>query len=434
MSADKGAQESLFVFSEDGQHIVERDLYTEQSDPSISIVERAIHLHNTLGLFSDVNSRRGFVDDLAIKRPEVIRRRYGDNAPQVIAGAEANATAAFTEAKWEFARAFGYAAVERSGAIPEDRLKAGVRHEFGRFWGRFGRPSQVVERNNKRRELEAVIDGYHELVSNENRESGTRTFEALRVKDDRSQLGTRERMRAINGDPRAGFLPVTHNEKNMVLAFLDYQDNPKYQLGIKNQLLEIANSHLRKYGVVGQRYAQEAPISITHELADMLRNARTQLAVLRDLEARIQDCPNPRVTLAEEIGDTHPGYAPLVRYLDLKELHDTGFVAGLKRDPLRTYRNESIVEPELKKEKNKVQEDPYTRTDLRPEFKRRITTKPKQLTIGSMRRPISDAIASEAKRAYYMEARLRELGEDSETQLLNRAGKVARFMLQKLAR
>ena len=116
-------------------------------------------------------------------------------------------------------------------------------------------------------------------------------------------LGTRERLKPLLDDKRAGFFPTTHREKNKVLEDLDYLDNPKYPLGTGNRQLEIFNhsARLRSKGTELPDGPERAAYSLMHELLDYFNDARDSLILLRaldeDMSFRQNDLLNPQLAI-----------------------------------------------------------------------------------------------------------------------------------------
>lgn len=247
-------------------------------------------------------------------------------------------------------------------------------------------------------------------VSMANRTKGLRPHKARKIPKDPEllRLDTMGRLEALQNDPRAGFLPATHNEKNQVMAFLDYLDNPEYPLGINNQFFEIANHQEREK--TKQRGAIPGGVrsveSIVHEFGDYFTQSAKQLAALRDLETKIAECPNPHVTLAEEIGKQHPAYGAFTRFVDLSTLRDKGEVEYGIEYPLRTKEDRWAEGNDPGK--HKVVYDQYTAQKTDVVFDVRIQVVTGLLRIGTARKLIREAVVDQTNRHKFMAKRLRE--------------------------
>lgn len=215
------------------------------------------------------------------------------------------------------------------------------------------------------------------------------------------KLTTAQKLQALRDDTRAGFLPASHDEKTKALAFLDYMDNPTYPSNIAHQFQEIFVRQNHKLRLSTQKAAQ-ALTSIGFEMGDYFLQARQQAVALNDLARLIDDCPNPKVTLAEEIGADHPGYAPLVRYLDILAVREQDKQLS-PFDPLRVKVDRG---PQEFEGKNKTVHDSYNATNPRPIVRERIVEQIHTLRIGDVRNAVVDAAHNEAQRTAFWQARL----------------------------
>lgn len=219
--------------------------------------------------------------------------------------------------------------------------------------------------------------------------------------DTTERLSTTQKLQALRDDVRAGFLPATHAEKTKALAFLDYMDNPMYPANISHQFQEVFLRQHRKLDLPREEAAATLT-SIGFELGDFFLQAHDQAIALGDLAARIDECPNPNVTLVEELGDNHPGYAALIRYMDILPVREKGIQISPK-DPLRSKENRG---PQTFIGKNKTVEDSYTAETPRPVIRERIVERIHTLTIGELRAISREAAHNEQKRATFWAARL----------------------------
>lgn len=428
-----GQQESLLVVAQRSGQLEARDFTgsSEQQDPTVGLVERNLHLQNVLTMFAHISQIKGMQQAMQTPHRTEIDQRYNGAATQVTERMLAGIGKPVLVAKWEFARAFGLFDIEE--VVDTSDAKRMALESFGTFHRQFGPAYRVQERNAMLQKLEHNTKLIQDGVTLANRKAGLRPHkptEKVAGKEE-PQLTAQERLQAIVNDARAGFMPTTNDEKNMVLSFLDYLDNPKYPMGINNQLYEVyynrANAtHLQ---VEGER----AMRSIAYEITDFYKNAHQQIQALAQLRLLINDCPNPFVTLAEEVGDEHPGYAPLVRFLDLEELTKTGSVEGVGgwRQVLKTHSNR---DGHSQQRKRKTVEDPYTRSELEPLFAERIASKPYELTVGLMRKAIALAISDQEKRFQFMHQRLTEAAEQTGNKRnFERVRQISRMALHEVA-
>lgn len=219
------------------------------------------------------------------------------------------------------------------------------------------------------------------------------------------ELDLMGKMRALLRDPNAGFLPTSHDEKNHALAHLDYLERPGK---IAHQLEEIRRHEENRVGFgtpAGKSAGRRALFSIAFEYGDYLANASSQMPKLHNLWIGIRDCPNPNVTLVEEFGVEHSGFAPFVRYFDLSQIPKKGHVQGISYDPLHTKPNRQKAYDE---DRNKTVEDQYTADKIDPLVAARIAHVCETLTIGSARPIIEAALNDQNKRKIFWTARLRE--------------------------
>ncbi len=335
-------QEAIFLVSpETGAPILPDQPAAEEV--AVSIVDRDIHLLASLAILGETSQYKGF--ERAVRSParrRAIADTYGDKTIDAInEGAQRNAETARKQSKWEFARASGMFTLIDSGTLEAPDAKRRTSNLFNRFEERFGGARNAGERNRYQRQLNANLRKIQRGVTDANRESGLRPHKVTKkevLAPDEKQLNIRERLTAIHEDPRAGFYPTTHREKNTVLAFLDYLDNPANPLGANNQRLEIFNhqERLKDKGLVevgGERSIE----SLTYELVDYFLDARKQLVALQDLETYVAEMMNPSVTLADELPQGHVGLLALVRYKDI-----AAYASAQKRrktqfiDPLTT--------------------------------------------------------------------------------------------------
>ena len=139
--------------------------------------------------------------------------------------------------------------------------------------------------------------------------------------------------------------------------------------------------------------------SILYVVSDYLLNAVNSHESLAELQLQLTEYLNPKVLLAEEIGEEHPAYAVLARFKDISEYAATGTVAGLKRLPMRTREDRWTREGDGP---HKKIEDQYTAKEPKPAFEKRIAQLPASLTIREARELIAEALENEEKRADFM--------------------------------
>ncbi len=222
-------------------------------------------------------------------------------------------------------------------------------------------------------------------------------------------LDTKSRLQALYDDERAGFLPTTNREKNQAITFLDYMDHSSYPSHIAKQLQEIfvhqKNLVWRYAPDIAVNEARKAVMSVAFELGDYLINSVHQLDALTELGTSIDECPNPKVTLLEEIGLNHRGYAPLIRYIDISNFRKNGLDESLGFNPLKTREDRS---PKLDPDKNKTIEDQYTSEMINPIVLAHVDELVSSMTIGQTRIISKEAISDQLKRRAYWEKIIRD--------------------------
>lgn len=209
-----------------------------------------------------------------------------------------------------------------------------------------------------------------------------------------------DKIDALKGDSRAGFYPTTNLEKNMALSFLDYVGNPEYPAGIATQLQEV---YKRQERILSKDDARQALQSKTYEMGDFLIQATQQTEALFELSNAVRHCYNPRIYLVQELGQEHASYAPLVRYMDLRNL-----TSNNKNEDLHLALKTKINKDDADEEKHKTIEDIYTGKHVTEPIKKHIASTIGFLTIGAIRSLVTDAHQDQKHRKEFWQARVRE--------------------------
>ncbi len=386
----------------------------------VSVIEHHILLQNVITNFARVRQLNGQLkfDDRELKfggdpMPAPKRRNYENRRNESAkAGNEA------------FYRAIGNDALEEMFSWDELRAARATRSQMmSDFMKQYISLKDYVGAQAFRRQLVNTVrvlqEDRHTLY---NRTEGKRPHQVLPKNGPRTEterkLDTPGRLRAILGDPRAGFLPTTHREKNQVVSYLDYLDNPEYPFGVNNQLLEIFNksqSLLTKQKI--KRVAEEelidserGPESVVYELGNYLMNASDSRRALEELEILLIEMPNTRVTLFEEHENAdldlkHPGLAALIRYRELVEYLKTG-EASIPGDPLRT--KEHILKSKGPG-KHKDVGDRYTAYHRPDKMEDYIYAEVARTTVGRARMLIGPAIVDQTRRENFMTELLKSI-------------------------
>jgi hypothetical protein len=206
-------------------------------------------------------------------------------------------------------------------------------------------------------------------------------------------LDTVEKLRVMHDDPRAGFLPTTHREKNQAVAVLDYLDNPHYPGGVHDYLAEIYahNKRLKHSSVAGTLAVQ----SVLYEFSDYGVAAHRDAQELLKLKVCIDDTTNPHVSLSEvaaEHTSAQLNPALLLRYQDIRRVAQDAFKGA--HDPLLTqeYRRH------LGRGKNKIVIDQYTSENPSEYMARYVADALELMTVGESRAAVTDAMQDQRRR------------------------------------
>ncbi|HEY4963555.1 MAG TPA: hypothetical protein VIH90_02555 [Candidatus Saccharimonadales bacterium] len=266
--------------------------------------------------------------------------------------------------------------------------------------------------------LRAAFIRRHELVdsfrreqwfrkSRANRERGIHLPKRLVVEPKRGTLSAeeltlndQERMSASYRDTRAGFLPTTDKEKTFVLGALNYLNNPDFPLYMTNQLLEVINRTMRikKNPEIDYLDRDRVTITLVYELEDYIKNAVASRAALEELDLRLIDCVNTRVTVAEEaeqLAGTEAGLIALLRYIDLKKYMDHG-VGEVFARPTKFTDDARVMD--RGEGKHKTVNDQYTSPVNDEDEVRRILAVVGNMKIGEIRGEITSAIIDQSRR------------------------------------
>ncbi len=406
-------QDELLVVAERSGQMVAREFNIEPDEWQNSL-EANLHLQNALSGLLKINLLRPFVDI-----DEIIETRYADRTDEgrdeIREHSAAKLEVVTKSTKTEFAHAIGHFARISAGEDPES-VKAESRRKFSDFAKKYSGAS-----NNKRAHQlrQSLVQKVREMLSNDrpevearvtefNRENGLRPH-ALKLEKKGEKiikltpLETRERLLAVQGDPRAGFIPKTNHAKNVVISWLDYLDNPEFPRGIRNQLSEVFTHNQRmieseeQYWQTGNtEMALRGLESITWEVGDHAIDAFTSLVKMIELKKDLDDTPGAQTRLADAFPEGHPGLAVLIRHRALKELISTGDVKGLLH-PFTILRTSQDPPPSARPNSNepgkrKTLLNQFTRPDIRPKFAKYIAQQTEALRVGQVRGELEEVI------------------------------------------
>ena len=450
-------QEELLVTNPETGDIIVRDLGIELA---VNLEERRLHLLNSLALFGPIAQRETFYS----YQQTIAEERYGARAPQVLEGSRRNRDAMVAEAKQEFGQAIGYYAVVGSAHLFPDfdleAYKKQAERQWTVFQARYRSPDKAAVRRDYKLELQrarrtnevnreqAAFNRAHDLRPHIS-EKDSQRLKHLTGKE-YPVLSTRERLQAIYDDPRAGFLPTTHREKNTIMTYLDYLDNPEYPLGVTNQLFEVfihqqrldkpkstdspeQRLEKRSRSRNGLQMATRSMESITYELGDYLENARHSVAALRELKQFLGEPISPTVAIGEEVPFSEYGLRALIRYRDLARYRDKNELPKGLKDPLRT--KEDRIRHESQRNAadsgpNKTVEDLYTRNTPDTLTDVYLEEAAATMTIKQARGLINEAISDQQVRFAFFERELRGIEERAPQARAVTVGDIARAILK----
>lgn len=378
---------------------------------SVKAVEKNIYLIDVLDLFATANSALGL--DKAAHIPAVageLVARYGDAVHQVVQGSShKTGPNALKMAKYRFARATGMHERIEQNPDAEDSIKADTRTEYEEFESQYLGADNAEARKTLRARLLNEISEASVAISSMDREK------AIRPHDSALGLPSPDRLRAILEDPRARFIPVHNTEKNTVLAWLDYLDNPEYPLGVTNHLVDVANhqSKLFGYSKDPNKSPDRAKESIIYEVADSLENATEQSVLLRDLLTSLYEPLYPGLKLEETEFVEHAAIGAMCRYFDA--------YAYMTGDTRRAVKPRSSKGQPLTTHTDRFKDSgPGRHKTIHDRYTRNATAKVTEqaqefvsgLTVVQARQLAAAAYINEVARGTFFEARLTEIARN----------------------
>jgi hypothetical protein len=415
-------QGELIIIAEQSGQMYTPDFYDQLGegqvgDLAVPIVEHYIHLQNVITYLGKVSGYEGLVkyDNASIAgnqthMPEPMRINVEYQRAQ--AAGNANTSFALATRSQTLEGSFNKKEIREAEAL-DSQL-------FSEFMKKYYGIRHYVEAQAYRRKLVNNVRILQQAPQTlYNREQGLRphavseqaTAPAI-VDSAERQLNTQGRLRAIKEDSRAGFMPTTNREKDQVIAFLDYLDNPDYPYGVNNQFLEVF-THAQKLRRTNATIDSErGPVSIVYEFGDYLVNATKERKAL-----------------------DHPGLAALLRYRDLDEVLRMGGTNAVK-SPLLTKEYRWTREGPGK---HKIIEDRYTAVhNIAAPFKKYVEESISSMTVGEARRLIGPAVADQVMREAFMTERLEEISTPplqmwkSARKVLETASNAAQEILEEL--
>ncbi len=433
--AKPGDQGELIIVSDSVDEMQPIEL---QSGLVNNRIEQKLYLINALADLSGARMREGFE---VVGETADVQARYGEHTATVVEGARRIRAQLLESAEDNFKKASKFhetTAAQKAGSWVVDKVHkhpyflhrvmySGFLKDFylGQdFRTRAGYRAQLLADISQMRSWSQVE---HE-VTEFNREHNLRPHQptsepipAEATTTERRTLNTlesRERLLAILYDPRAGFFPATHREKNQALTFLDYLDNPAYPAGTVDQLIEVyvhAKRRLTPEEESTKKFkakddeAIRTIESLIWETGDYLADAAQAFRLLSELKTATGKV-SPHVTLAEELGSEHPAIPYLVQYDDQETFIEEGGVPRLRRNPWRTAEERWVPKAHaLAPGKHKTVHSQYARPDRTPAFQKHIDRRAHELTFGEARDIVEPAIESALRRAYFQWQRMHDV-------------------------
>lgn len=456
MTPVNSSQERLFVTNERFDLIQPRDFNEATDGIANNRIEQKIHLINTLGYFAAAKSREGFTQ---VGSFGVAEERYGAKASEVITGAARNAGYFKRLANEEFKQAVAEPALLEGNQFGRGRIRSTVDTMFAHFFSEYYKsPNSSKLSRVYRKQLETEVRRLQEEQTIYNREHGlhwsSTPAEISPNKKDASAkqtsteaasdltLDTQGRLQAIKEDVRAGFLPRSNSEKNLVITYLDYLDNLEYPLGVVDQLIEVWTG-VQKYRIPemdkpepkywGKLTARRAVESIVWELADYYEDAKVSQVELEALRHTIQDvAPRLRVDELDELDASHPGLMRLIRGMDVARYAETGNGPNILRDPLAGTIERIVPSNDRNPGRHKFMHDQYTRPDRalrRPGLEAYLQERTHGLTVKEIRLNLPEVLKTERNRFDFMRRRLEDMLQIEQKPFLRPALNVAKATL-----
>lgn len=372
----------------------------------VDIVERSIHLQNTLRLLGRISQLEGLQAASTTERREQLQVDYAGSLDIVLHNSRLRQVAATEEALGEFGKAFGREVANERTSIPPSVTDAEVEAGYEKLAGKYGGAAGAKARDNKLIELVRAEVMLAAAVGST--VQPVEEAETVRPPQELKELDTLGRLRAVQEDPRSRFLPTSNLEKNMSITFLDYLDNPEHPQGIVNQLDEIQQAmqrdHEPKMGI-------RAVTSVAFVMEDFLTNAVISINGLRELEVALieEEILNPQLSVNTLGLDSKysDGVLAIIRYIDQSEYVGTGEMPKRVRfAPFRSHPNREDEQSDPLK--NKTVEDPYmasTRTGVVDKY---LANRVKNLPNFEVKQLIREAIEDQERRAAFWESRLRD--------------------------
>lgn len=413
--SDYFEQEELFIGSGSSGEVPREFASGHVESAAIPLIEQKIYLIKALGALAEINEASEFIKaaNSKVHQPR-LKKQFGRNLGSVVAGEHKKKQRFEKIARGAFRHAFGTDQLLDIEFSEAEQLED---EAYQDFYSEYTGAENAKSRDDFMSRLQGDIVAIQTGFALKNRESQVKARETNlrdRLPED---LNTDERVEAILHDPRAGFLPATNQEKNMVLSYLDYLDNPEFPLGVPNQLFE-AMRHTQKV-TSSKAYPIRTLESIIYELGDFYADASKQRKSLADLQARLAGLrPNLPLADIDEISEDSLEMATITRYLDHIEALEHGEVEGRSLHQLLTTHTYRWAHG-LDGGKHKTKKDRYTGEEVDADknefFTQRIQDRYNQMTVSQVYAILPHVIADQQLRGKFMKERLQEIAAEFAT-------------------
>lgn len=387
---------------------------------SLEEIERKRSLIRALELVGMANQRSGMLKDDGIQKqkgrpnPKMRGPRHADNVRSSRDMLLEEAATAFQVGIGAISLRGAEVSYDSSDPASDPKLRQIT------FFSTYGRPGwqtrklRAAKIKQLQREIMSLVSTTEAAVTEDPLE--TVQNEALEQEATLYKLDTLspvQRIKSLLTDERAGFMATTMLESGIELVILDYLDNPKYEAGVFNWLLEIVrrghklNARYRKEGKPEKVINPNRPTeTIVYELADFLNDSERQLANFSDLEAQLNESiGRDNITIGEEaqaglIDASLPGFIDLLRHRDLRAFVKYGR-GVLFENPTQN------VEDRFRAEgsgpgRHKYIYDIYTDPKMSDEKKQAIRTAVESMTVGEAKILLDDAKDLQSKRQEFL--------------------------------
>jgi hypothetical protein len=389
----------------------------------VGIVERSIHLQNTLRLLGRISQLEGLQLASATERRFQLEKNYAGSLDIVLHNSRLRRVATTEEAKAEFGEAFGRNVANELTSIPPSITDAHVKAGYESFFKDYGGAAGAEAREKK---LIQLVRAEVMLAAAVGPTVQTLTeTDTVKSSQELKDLDTLGRLRAVQEDPRSRFLPTSNLEKNMSITYLDYLDNPEHPQGIINQLDEIQQAMQRDHE---PRMGIRAVTSVVFAMEDFLTNAVVSINGLRKLEVALteEEILNPQLSVNTLGLDSKylDGVLAIIRYIDQSEFVGSGEIPKrIRFAPFRSHADRDVEQADPLK--NKTVEDPYMARVRAGVVDKYLANRVKNLPNFEVKQLIREAIEDQERRAAFWQSRL------SDTQARTYAWRVGAKALEK---